>query len=360
MRKKILCITLNQFGYQINMFHYIKYLKEYYDFSYLCVDYGKERVNLSGLDVFYVAKEGSGYNQIYKFLLAIKKLLYNNPYDLIIIKYFPFISLVKLFTKEKIILHVDSGAASAGKLHNILYNLFLKIESLFFQEIITLSENLRKYLFLPKGKTYIVPLGSESFSSEKHDYSNLNLIYIGTFNWRRIHETIDGFYQFYKRFSNEIGISYTIIGYGNKNEVDKITSRIKQLGLEGVVNFLGTVPYNKLSEYLSKSNVGVSYIPITPEYNVQPPTKTIEYLMAGLPTIATATEENKKLMNNNRGVLIDDSSDGFYDGLCKIKNSSYDNDEIRQSMENYKWEKIVHTHLKPVIEKIIDPINKTQ
>ncbi len=357
MRKKILCITLNQFGYQINMYHYIKYLKENYDFSYMCVDYGYEKVNLSGVDVHYIDKENSGYRQITKSLLAIRKLLRNNAYDLVIIKHFPLSSFINIFTRDKIILHVDSGAVSAGKLYNVLFNILVKFESLFFQYIITLSENLRKYLCLPKGKTDIVPLGSERFSSINYDYSKLKLIYIGTLNWRRIYETIDGFYQFYEKYSPEIGMSYTIIGYGNKYEVEKIKNRIKKLGLEDIINFQGTVPYHKLSEYVSKCNVGVSYIPITPEYDVQPPTKTIEYLMAGLPTIATATEENKKLMNKKRGVVIDDSSDGFYEGLCEIMNSSYNNDEIRQSMEDYSWERIVNAYLKPVIERILLPID---
>ena len=106
MRKKILCITLNQFGYQINMFHYIKYLKEYYDFSYICVDYGKEKVKLSGVDVHYIGKEGSGYRQILHSLLTIKKLLKNNTYDLVILKYFTFSGLVKGFTRDKILLHI--------------------------------------------------------------------------------------------------------------------------------------------------------------------------------------------------------------------------------------------------------------
>lgn len=356
MRKKILCITLNQFGYQINMYHYIKYLKENYDFSYICVDYGKEKATLSGVDVYYIDKEGSGYRLIIKSLQAIRKLLKNNTYDLVIIKYFTFSSLVKAFTRDRILLHIDSVAVTESKFQNVLFNLLLRLESLFFQNIVTLSDTLRDYLYLPKGKTDLVPLGSERFSSNNYDYSELNLIYIGTFNWRRIYDTIDGFYQFYEKFSHEIGMSYTIIGYGNTYEVEKIKNRIKDYGLEDIINFQGTVPYDKLSEYVSKSNVGVSYIPITPEYDVQPPTKTIEYLMAGLPTIATATEENKKLMNKKRGVVIDDSSAGFYEGLCEIKNSSYNNDEIRKSMDDFTWERIVNTYLKPIIERILPPI----
>ena len=157
------------------------------------------------------------------------------------------------------------------------------MKSLFFKHIVTLSENLRIYLNFPKAKTDIVPLGSEKFSSINYDYSELKLIYIGTFNWRRIYETIDGFYKFYKRYRKELDMSYTVIGYGNNYEVEKIKDRIINLGLEDIINFQGTVPYHKLSEYLSKSNVGVSYIPITPGYNLQPPTKTIEYFN-GWPT----------------------------------------------------------------------------
>jgi glycosyltransferase involved in cell wall biosynthesis len=210
-------------------------------------------------------------------------------------------------------------------------------------------------LNLPSRKTSIVPLGSEILGSEDYDYHSLHLIYIGNFNWRRLTDTIDGFFLFYEQFSGELELSYTIIGYGNQTEIDQIKDRIKKYRLGDVIHFPGIVPYDKLSTYIEQCNIGVSYIPITNEFDIQPPTKTIEYLLAGLPTIATATSENQKLINAENGVLIQDTVSGFYEGLCKIKESSYDNDLIRQKMVDFTWKNRVHKFLKPVIDRIVAP-----
>ena len=353
MKKKILFISLNQYGYQINMYHYIKYLKEYYDFTYLCVDYGNEKLRQEGVEVIYTDPVSSGYGQILAFLKSVRSLLTERSFDLVFIKYFPLSSLINLFTGVKTILQLDSGAVSSGKIHNLAFNIGMKFETLFFKELITLSQSIQDYLNLPGRKTSIVPLGSERLGNENYDYNALNLIYIGNFNWRRLSDTIDGFKLFCDEFGAELDLSYTVIGYGNQNEVDLLKSQINEYDLGEVIHFEGTVPYDKLPNFIQRSNVGVSYIPITREFDIQPPTKTIEYLLAGLPTIATATSENQKLIHEGNGVLIDDTADGFYQGLCEIKDAKYDNELIRGSMTDYTWENRVLNYLKPIFERLL-------
>jgi len=119
------------------------------------------------------------------------------------------------------------------------------------------------------------------------------------------------------------------------------------------VKFAGLVPYNHLSEYVTKSNIGVSFVPITKYFDVQPPSKTIEYLLSGLPVIATATKENKKIINSNNGILIDDTISDFAEALCIMEKSEFDNQQIRESMLDHKWRNIVNTKLIPLINKIL-------
>jgi glycosyltransferase involved in cell wall biosynthesis len=87
----------------------------------------------------------------------------------------------------------------------------------------------------------------------------------------------------------------------------------------------------------------VSYVPITEYFHFQPVTKTYEYLMAGLPVIATSTFENQKIIDEKNGILIEDNAFAFSAALSKIINlmDTYNSSFIRERMTEHKWEKIV-------------------
>ena len=74
--------------------------------------------------------------------------------------------------------------------------------------------------------------------------------------------------------------------------------------LENVCTTHGRIDYYKLKPFFDKCNVGVSYIPIRDYYQYQPPTKTFEYGLSGLVTIATETKSNQEVINNCNGILI--------------------------------------------------------
>jgi glycosyltransferase involved in cell wall biosynthesis len=94
---------------------------------------------------------------------------------------------------------------------------------------------------------------------------------------------------------------------------------------------------------------------LTPYYDVQPPAKTFEYLLSGMPVIATQTSENKKLINPGNGILIGESAEEFYLGLKKIYESrdSFDSKLIRDSNINHTWEKIVLDNLEVYLKDLI-------
>jgi glycosyltransferase involved in cell wall biosynthesis len=74
-----------------------------------------------------------------------------------------------------------------------------------------------------------------------------------------------------------------------------------------------------------------------------------------MPVVATNTYENRLIVNENNGVLINDSAEDFCNGLMKIYNqrNSFSSSEIRKSVELYSWEKIVNTNLKPYLQKLL-------
>jgi glycosyltransferase involved in cell wall biosynthesis len=199
-------------------------------------------------------------------------------------------------------------------------------------------------------------LGSEIYFAGNHIFNSLNLLYVGTFDDRNISETIKGLHLFLQ--NNEvrgIKICYTIIGFGSDSESFRILKSISEYHMSDFVKYLGRKNHNKLIHYFEQSNIGIVFVPQKPGYDCQPVTKLFEYMLAGMPVVATNTYENRLIVNENNGVLINDSAEDFCNGLMKIYNqrNSFSSSEIRKSVELYSWEKIVNTNLKPYLQKLL-------
>ena len=178
--------------------------------------------------------------------------------------------------------------------------------------------------------------------------------FIGTFHHRKIEDTLIGFKKFYDKYNDRINMSYTLIGKGKKRDDEKIVIILDEYHMHQIVNIKKPVPFKDLTGYLDTHNIGVSYIPITNFYDIQPPTKTYDYLFSGLVVIGTDTKENRKIICKENGVLIDDNYDAFFKGLEElfINRCFYDINKIRLNFENYSWCNIVNDILKPLIKRI--------
>lgn len=357
--KNILIITHNQFGYQVSEYQYARILKEYYNVKYLCFDYGRHKIYESGVKVKYITKRGNRIFQLIRFIKSIKEELLKD-YNVIILKYFPFCFLVNTNKDSKIVLDIRTGSVSKYKLKNIMLNIIIKLDSLYFKNIITLSESLRRYLGLNENKTTIVPFGSNIISRSKKTFDRFDLIYVGTFDNRRIDKTIKGLHKLLreKNVDRDI-ITYNIVGTGNRKNTQYLNYLIKYLDLNDVVKLSGYVPYKNLGPYHDSSNVGISFIPITNYYHYQPPSKTYEYLLSGMPVLATDTYENRRIINETNGILINDDVDSIFKGLYKLYSNRfiYDSESIRNSMLECTWDNIINNLLLPYT-KYIQSINE--
>lgn len=116
--------------------------------------------------------------------------------------------------------------------------------------------------------------------------------------------------------------SFYIIGDGNKKYINDLRKTICKYRLEDNVFLLGYIKsgYNVLNEYdcglmCSKSEAFGR--------------TTVEYMMAGLPVIASNTGANPELVNDNVGLLYEESN--IYDLAFKIQ-FMIDNAKIRKQM----------------------------
>jgi hypothetical protein len=108
--------------------------------------------------------------------------------------YFNFAFILGLFASalDAKILDIRTGSLNKNKIRRKMENFGILLQSLFFNKRIILSHNLRKLLNITSDNTLILPLGSEAFYEGRHDYTELNLLYIGTLDDRRICDTIEG------------------------------------------------------------------------------------------------------------------------------------------------------------------------
>ena len=173
----------------------------------------------------------------------------------------------------------------------------------------------QKKINLPS-RTITIPLGANK-TTVNREKNGLHLLYVGTFINRNIHETIEGLALFHRKYP-KIDISYKIIVTGDDTSEEKNNSAIEINNLKQIVSLIGYIQNDKLNPFFEKTNIGISYVPITDYFNHQPVTKTFEYLMSGMPVLATGTIENKLIINENNGVIIENSPESFSIGLEKI------------------------------------------
>ena len=353
MKNRLLFINYSQFGYSSNHFYFAKYLKSSFRIDFVCLDLDLERVIDPDINVIYV-KHASRYFRLVLFLFTAIKLSFRKHYDSIFLLDMRFVLITGMMVRcSNKIIDIPTGDLHDNRFVRKVRNLFLLMEPLPFHKIITLNDKIKEELFLPEKKTFIVPQGAEIRDRTIKEYNYLNLLYIGTLNKRKIDETIKGIQLFLSKYKNsDIPLIYNIIGYGEK-EVEKVVRElIVSSGLSSMVFFRGGIfKESELKPYFKNANIGVSFVPQTPYYTIQPATKLCEYALSGLINIATNTIANRIQISKDNGVICEDNAESFSLALEKVykRLSSFDENKIRMSLENCHWEAIVNKSLLPVI-----------
>ena len=126
--------------------------------------------------------------------------------------------------------------------------------------------------------------------------------------------------------------------YGNGNDMEKVSS---EFGNEPNIHIVGLVPFEELMHSMPGFDFGIAFIPKTDYYEYQPPLKTIEYLGAGLPVIATDTHGNMVYINETNGLLIKDTTEALREAIEKITTIAYDRQKIHDDAQQFRWDRIL-------------------
>ncbi len=351
-KEKILFVHLTHYGKHTNSYKYCQYLKDQYDITYLCFDQNFQKIE-DETTVIYLKGTGSSILNTFKIIGFARELISQEEYHIVYIFYFMLSSWIKPFLATNFILDIRTGAIDKKWFKREKFNFLLRMESKLFKKVTVISESLRKKLKLDAKRCVIMPLGSDIISSKEKSYDNLHLLYIGTLSQRDIDQTVHGLSKFVQAYNEEdIEITYDIFGDGLDADVTALQDAIVETKLSDIVHYHGRKEHHEIVDYFEKCNVGVSYIPMQDYFDCQPPTKTFEYVNSGMVCLATATSENRLLINKENGLVFEDNRDAFYRVLIQFYNKRkvYHTEKIIGSLTEYTWKNIVEKRVKPLLQ----------
>lgn len=354
---KLLIIHKTQFGYHNNAFKLCQYLKDRIDISYVCFD-GHTKIEEPGVRVKYLPvglpKQIRG--AIFMLASIFYVLFWKGN---VMVYYFPGCEWYKyLLPWKKMLLDVRTLSVMDNEDLNRRGDERIKKTAEHYDFVTFLSEGMRDKIGFSRKNSAIVPLGADVISTSPKTYWPIKLLYVGTLWNRRLERTLEGVKMFVDAYP-QVKIDYHIIGDAGKNHLEiesKLRNYVINHDMEGVIHFHGRIPNKDLKPFFDKCNVGVSFVPVTPYYDFQPVTKTFEYAMSGLYVIATNTYENRQAIDERNGILIDDSSESFAEALKCIyeRRGNFNEQVIRNSLLEYRWDIIENKIMYPVIKIVFD------
>jgi len=311
-----------------------------------------------------------------RFNLIASRFIANIP-DLNIVHIFSysFSFLVKLgsfYTSNKIkwVYDIRSGPLENKNTSSKIYKLvkfLIILESSLFNITFVISNELKNHIFGHNARktVFIIPTGVDLNIFKKNINNNLLkenyikgkdiiLVYLGSLSHRRRLKNL--ILAFSKSSMKIVNLKLFIIGNGDNIKYLKMLS--KRLSISEKIYFIGYIDYFEVPKYISIADIAISYIPIIPSYDAQPPTKTIEYLACSLPVIATNTKGNQRfIVNGENGLLVGDDPDSVSKAiilLCEdidfrkklVKNT-------RSSIIEYDWRTIVEKKLLPAYIELL-------
>ncbi len=357
MTRRILILSQVQFGSVIAPYQYSRYLKDRFAITYLCWDYGFPRVDEPGVNVMYIPRQGGKLERLFRLIRESIREIRRGRYDLVFVVYFQGCFILPLLTgRDRMVLDIRTGYVRSPGLKRWLSNRLIHLESLLYRSVTILSDSLREDLGISSRKCCLVPLGATHAQVAPKTFEDMRLLYVGTLQHRFIEKTVEGFSRFYDEKRGSLNMFYVIVGGGRPGDQQRLRDAIQRSTCAQHIHYVGWVDHKDLGKYLEEANFGVAFIPLEDHFQVQPATKVFEYLMAGMPVIATNTLENAKTINSSNGVLTSDTPADFCRGLHELVEARhrFDSAAISAASTKYSWSYIIDHQLTPYLVSLME------
>ncbi|MDL1979229.1 MAG: glycosyltransferase family 4 protein [Deltaproteobacteria bacterium] len=312
-------------------------------------------------------------SSMFTFILHVVKFVNRHDFSIVHIHHTcAYFSLIRMLASNgaKFVYHTTSYPISNTRLQAQKDMIITFIQSLLMNKIIVQSEELKEKLIGIRGlkRTEVIPVGFNRkilypiAENEKRRLRNLLnihkngpvLVYCGVIaKLRQLDRLMEAFKKVQTIFED---VKLVMIGDGNA--LEEIKTLASSLQIEKNMIFTGRIPHHEVVNYIGIGDIGISYIPINENYHYNPPLKTFEYLACGLPTVATRTVSNCKIIKHDfNGILCNDSPE---DVLMSIVNLLRDKDKqtllrknARKSIMAFDFEHITKTKLIPLYESLL-------
>jgi glycosyltransferase involved in cell wall biosynthesis len=153
---------------------------------------------------------------------------------------------------------------------------------------------------------------------KKYNINKNSIIYLGTINKFREPTFIIDVVQRLKEHTPQFEL--VILGSGrNDDDVQDLLQYAENIGVREKIKFLGYVDKEEVYPVLCACTVGIS--PFPPNFVLvnNSPIKTMEYMLTGLPVVASNIPENNALINGaNCGRVVEHESSSFADAIAEI------------------------------------------
>lgn len=355
-KKRILFSTTSQFGYHTDTYMYCYFLdKSNYEIEYIGYDEGFPRLTIESVKVMYIPFSENILKRYYNYVKALNNVMKRNNYDVVFQIDSQFVTLiVRLINlNQKMVLDIRTGDLSNNWLLRKTRNALISLSSLFYHNVTCVSKGLSEKLHICKSKVTILPLGGILRSNICKSFESLNLLYVGTLDKRNIEETVYGVSLAMKLYPH-LNLTYIIIGSGSLHSVNKLKYAIEHENLGEIVRFHGRKYHDELDFFFNTNNVGIVYVPQKKYYDMQPATKLYEYLLAGMPVIATRTYSNQLEVKEFSGILCNDNAISFCEAILELNNKhcNFNSALIQEYYAGSSWQDIVKNRLEIFFENM--------
>lgn len=143
------------------------------------------------------------------------------------------------------------------------------------------------------------------FSGTKHAHEGhtLRLVYVGFLTkLRGLDLLIEAASEFIKMGNEPSSLKIDIVGKGAERE--HLIRRVKELNLQKSVTIHGWLEHHQVDELMAQANVGALTYRVCPHWNHTIPNKIFDYMLAGLPVLATEVEPIKRIVNETESGLV--------------------------------------------------------
>lgn len=346
---KLALVTRDQFGYHKDVQMYEKYLPAEIELTIVCLDRGRPRVLTNRASIHYVQNYKSRWRRFLGLLLESYRIC--SVSNLTIIKQFSGSFLLRfILPTRKFILDIRTLSVDRRYFFRAAEDALIRIDAVAFRSRTVISAHVAKRLGLRR--FHILPLGCEIQTQiiPKHP-SRLpfRLLYVGTLDNRNLEVAFEALRHLEDRLPGKYILD--VVGRGSEYTMVELHKSLRDLRLENSINFYGYLTGKALEDVIGQASCGLVHVPPIHPYKLQPSTKFLEYLAAGLPVLCSDYGPYSELVQADLGRLYSFDSESLAEAIEAVCSPSFKFNQMRAlslAREN-SWENIVAKNLMPYL-----------